>query len=1009
MSENKSAETSKRRKILLVEDESLIAMMESELLQSGGYEVLVAHSGEKALEIFAQDRSIDLVLMDIDLGRGIDGAETARRMQALRDVPVVFISSHTEPEILAKTEAITSYGYIVKGSNETAIFASLNMAFRLHAAHQELLKKTRELENLASNLSDAVKKLMEAQKELLAREKKLKETTEHLEATLNSLPDLLFEFDEQGNYLDIRAPNPSLLLRPKEELLGHNISEFLPEEVNAVWMAALQEAAEKGIAEVNYSLELSSGTHYFEATVARKGTNRPGRNVFIALARDITDRIEAQLAQQETEVRFQRLFQAMAEGVAIHRFIFDKHKRPVDYLIVDVNSAFTKHTGIPAEKARGKKASELYGTGEAPYLKEYSEALNTGSPISFESYFSPLQKYLRITAFGIGENLLATVFEDITDRKKDEIALKEREERYRLIFQNTPLGILQFNEQGIITDCNDAFVRAIGSSREALIGFNMLERVQDEKVIKAVQEALAGRIGYYEGVYHSVTADKATPARGFFAGVFDQNGKFISGIGTFEDYTERYRTEEALRQSEALLEATFESSVHSFIFLDTEGRVQKFNQIANRRMIDILGVELKKGEKLVDLLPEKFKVTFPSSLQKALEGQVVHVERKIHLQNGQTWVWYDFYLTPVYSTEKELLGVFIQAEDITENKAVEESLKQSEERFRLIFERSGVVMFFLDPETGQIIDANYRAAEFYGYSREQLKKMNIKEINTLPPEEIHKRMAEARDKKANFFIFPHRLASGEIKEVEVYSYPIQFGNKRFLLSVILDVTDRLKAERQLKYALEEKQAILRELQHRVKNTFALITSYINLELSQLQEKEKRWPLEVLKHRLLTISHIYDLLIPSERYQEINLERFIKDITSSMVSALSSGKTTITLNLELQPLNLDVKRAIPLGLIITEILTNALKHAFVGREEGHIILKLEKTEQELKLQIADDGIGMTAEEAVGSCNTLGTEIIRALAAQIGVQLELNSKPDEGTKYILRLPLIGNSVN
>lgn len=1009
MSEINSAETGRRKKILLVEDESLIAMMESELLESGGYEVITALSGEKALEIFAEDQSIDLVLMDIDLGKGIDGAETARRILALRDVPVVFISSHTEPEILAKTEAITSYGYIVKGSSETAIFASLNMAFRLHAAHQELLQKTRELENLADNLSDAVKKLMETQKKLLAREKKLKETTEHLEATLNSLPDLLFEFDEQGNYLDIRAPNPSLLLRPREELLGRNISEFLPEEVNAVWMAALKEAAEKGIAEVNYSLELASGTHYFEATVARKGENRPGHNVFIALARDITDRIEAQLAQQETEVRFQRLFQAMAEGVAIHRFIFDKHKRPVDYLIVDVNPAFTKHTGIPAAKARGQKASELYGTGEAPYLKEFSEAFNTGTPTSFESYFSPLQRYFRITAFNIGENLLATVFEDITDRKKDEIALKEREERYRLIFENAPLGILQFDENGIITDCNEAFVRIIGSSREALIGFNMLEKVRDEKVIKAVKEALAGRIGYYEGIYHSVTSDKDTPARGFFAGIFDRNGKFISGIGTFEDYTERYRTEEALRQSEALLEATFESSVLSFIFLDTEGRVQKFNQIANRRMIDVLGVELKKGEKLVDLLPEKFKATFPSSLQKALEGQVVHVERKIPLPDGQTWVWYDFYLTPVYSTEKELLGVFMQAEDITENKAVEESLKQSEERFRLIFEHSGVVMFFLDPETGQLLDANYKAAEFYGYSREQLKKMNIKEINTLPPEEIHKRMEEARDKKVNFFLFQHRLASGEIREVEVHSYPIKFGDKSFLLSVILDVTDRLKAERELKKALEEKQAILRELQHRVKNTFALITSYVNLELSQLQEKEKRWPLEVLKHRLLTIARVYDLLVPSERYQEINLERFIKDITSSMVSALASGQTRIELSLELQPLNFDVKRAIPLGLLITEILTNALKHAFAGRDEGHIIIKLEKTEQELKLEIADDGIGMEEGKAAAPAATLGTEIIHALADQIGAHLEMTSRPGEGTKYSLRLPLKASSVH
>ncbi|MGB9893336.1 MAG: response regulator, partial [Candidatus Saccharicenans sp.] len=215
--ENKSsAIVNQKKKILLVEDDALIALMESELLQSGGYEVLTALSGEQALEIFRSEPGLDLVLMDIDLGPGIDGGETARRMLAEKDIPVVFISSHTEPEILAKTEAITSYGYIVKGCNDTAFFASLNMAFRLYAAHQELLRKTRELEDLAENLSQTVNKLLETQKELLAQQQKLQETTEHLEATLNSLPDLLFELDEQTTILDVRAPRPELLYRPKE-------------------------------------------------------------------------------------------------------------------------------------------------------------------------------------------------------------------------------------------------------------------------------------------------------------------------------------------------------------------------------------------------------------------------------------------------------------------------------------------------------------------------------------------------------------------------------------------------------------------------------------------------------------------------------------------------------------------------------------------------------------------------------------------------------------------------
>lgn len=523
--ENKTGvQSDRRRKVLLVEDDALIALMESELLQSGGYEVVTALTGEQALEIFRSDPALDLVLMDIDLGPGMDGGETARRMLAEKDIPVVFISSHTEPEILAKTEAITSYGYIVKGYSETSFFASLNMAFRLHAAHQELLKKKTELETLAENLSQAVNKLLETQRELLDHQQRLQSTTEHLEATLNSLPDLLFELDEQMTIIDVRAPRPELLYRPKEEIIGRRINEILPEDVSNSLQFALQEAAESGQAELDYSLDLPSGLRYFEATISRKGEKRPGQNRFVALLRDITDRIEAQLEQQKTEIRFFRLFQSMAEGVAIHRLLRDEQGDPVDYEILEVNEAYTRHTGIAREQALGRRASELYGSGTPPFFREYLECLDTGRPVSFESYFEPLKRDFKITAFPMGEDLFSTVFEDITEKKRAEIELREREGRYRLIFQNTPLGILQFDQNGVITECNEAFVRIIGSSREALIGFNILERVRDEKVKEAVREALAGRIGYYEGVYQSVTADKVTPARGFFAGILMTRG-----------------------------------------------------------------------------------------------------------------------------------------------------------------------------------------------------------------------------------------------------------------------------------------------------------------------------------------------------------------------------------------------------------------------------------------------------------------------------------------------------
>ncbi|HET7838459.1 MAG TPA: histidine kinase dimerization/phosphoacceptor domain -containing protein, partial [Rectinemataceae bacterium] len=153
--------------LLLVEDEAIIAMAETKELSDRGFRVVHVPTGERAVETMRTGTlAIDLVLMDIDLGRGMDGTEAAREILKASEVPIVFLSSHTERSIVERTETIASYGYVLKSSGVTILTAAIRMAFQLHAAHQENKDKSRQLEHSNSRLCDTVEELQVASEEL---------------------------------------------------------------------------------------------------------------------------------------------------------------------------------------------------------------------------------------------------------------------------------------------------------------------------------------------------------------------------------------------------------------------------------------------------------------------------------------------------------------------------------------------------------------------------------------------------------------------------------------------------------------------------------------------------------------------------------------------------------------------------------------------------------------------------------------------------------------------------
>ena len=255
----------------------------------------------------------------------------------------------------------------------------------------------------------------------------------------------------------------------------------------------------------------------------------------------------------------------------------------------------------------------------------------------------------------------------------------------------------------------------------------------------------------------------------------------------------RSQVEKALRQSEDKYRHLFKMESDALFLIDAQnGKILEANEAAvnlygysNDELLQMRNVDLSAE-------PEETK----KAGENAASSGVVEIPLRYHRKKDGT-----VFPVEINATSLQWNGrpVFIPAiRDITERVRTEERLRESENRFRSYFQDNKSVMLLVDKETFDIIDANPAAADFYGYSLEQLKQMKIMEIYMLPPIEIAEKIEMASRRHENAFLFPHRLASGEIRQVEVYSTPIRIGQKEALHSIIHDVTERVELEEKVR-------------------------------------------------------------------------------------------------------------------------------------------------------------------------------------------------------------------
>jgi diguanylate cyclase (GGDEF)-like protein/PAS domain S-box-containing protein len=270
----------------------------------------------------------------------------------------------------------------------------------------------------------------------------------------------------------------------------------------------------------------------------------------------------------------------------------------------------------------------------------------------------------------------------------------------------------------------------------------------------------------------------------------DEIGQLIGGFN---------RLLETLAQREAILKQVLDTSSVAIFLVNTEGRITQ----ANQRMAEMFGcaVEALPGSEYVALIHPDERETGRQKMQALMSSDIESVDLdRLYWRADGSQFW--GHLTgrrfhDVSGKQEGLVGVIA---DISARKHMEDSLKISESRFRKFFEKNSSVMFLMDPLIGKIVDANASALRYFGYPKEHLIGLDITQINTLPLEQLIEQRQKALREEVNHFEFPYRLASGEIREVEVYATPIESDGRSLLFCIVHDITERNESVAKLEQA-----------------------------------------------------------------------------------------------------------------------------------------------------------------------------------------------------------------
>ncbi|AKB36495.1 sensory transduction histidine kinase [Methanosarcina siciliae C2J] len=942
------------------------------------------------------------------------------------------------------------------GFNEEEYIAALEKVPRLsREAVDTGMAFFMKLANMFSKLSYSNAKLARSLAErdtlvdaLRESEKREQARSDELEAVLDAVPVAVFiTHDPQvrqitGNRLSyewLRVPVGTNFSksapegeRPEMFELFKDGREIPPENMPSQMAAAGREVNNCELDIVSADGKIRHVLGNARPLLDEQGKPRGSVSAFI----DITERKKAEEAIRLSNLYNRSLIEASLDPlVTIGR----------DGKITDVNGATELITGYSRKKLIGTDFSDYFTEPEkarASYQQVFTHGEVRDYPLEIQHKDGLITPVLYNTSVYEDENgKVIGVFaaaRDITERKKAEKALKkahenleekvkertaELEEAYnslmeeeRRLSEAQKIAHIGNWEWDIATDkaywseeMNRIFGRGPQESAPLYSEFLSYVHPEDRRDMdNAHKNALNGKSFNIE--FRIVLAneeERTVHMQSRF--IFNEKNIPVRLKGIVQDITERKEAEEKIR----ILADVVESSNDAIVTESLEGIITSWNKGAEQ----IYGYPAEEilGKNVSILEPDKLKGEIKQFIGEIKQGEKIKNYETLRLKKDGSTINVSLTLSPVFDSSGKLVAISAITRNITESKQAEEALRESEARLRRFYESNILGVFYYNLD-GSVIDANNKLLEIVGYTREDFQAGRVNWDKMTPPEYSHLDEHAATELKALGVNTPYEK---EYIRKDGSRVPVIVGVATFDkacnegVAFVLDITERKKAEEAL---ANIEIARKKEIHHRIKNNLQVISSLLDLQAEKFGNREFVTNSEVREafresqDRVISMAFIHEELHKSEGLDTLNFSPYIEELTGNLIQTYRLGNLNISLNMGLEEnIFLDMDTAVPLGIIINELVSNSLKHAFIGRDKGEIRIRLlrEKNDEHKKegnkstsfiLTVSDNGRGIPENFDIEDFDSLGLQLVTYLVDQLDGELEL--KRDNGTEFTIR---------